>query len=200
MLQRSSSHNSDAVSSRRVGPFFRHWIRNVSTFSLGIGNSSNLSLGTVNTALPEYTSIYRQPSVAGDDLESHHQQDSHDGGLQAQVPPPGYRNLQASTFVAISNSNVGQFGEHSGSPSHQFHYQYSVSVNQAWATLHLHTRDSVPGNATPFPIQPKVPRVWGCDPIAGVLELDLDSPRSIQQIQIIVSFVGRTRNNKSHNK
>jgi len=76
MLQRSPSRKSDAGSSRRAGSFFSHWLRNGSTFNFGINNPSNDSLGTVNTALPEYASIYQQPSEVGGELEGRHEQDT----------------------------------------------------------------------------------------------------------------------------
>ena len=65
------SRKSDASSSRRAGSFFSHWLRNGSTFSFRINNPSNDSLGTV---LPEYASIYQQPSGDGGELEGRHEQ------------------------------------------------------------------------------------------------------------------------------
>ena len=68
----------------------------------------------------------------------------------------------------------------------EFRYSFPIRPKNPWATLHLRTRDAVLGNMKPLHIQPRVPRIWSCDPIRGTLELDLDSPQTIQQISVSV--------------
>lgn len=65
-------------------------------------------------------------------------------------------------------------------------YSFPISANKPWATLYLSMRDVIPGNPRPVQSRSKVPRMWGCEPISGRLELELDSPLTIRQIIIRV--------------
>ena len=74
-----------------------------------------------------------------------------------------------------------------GNVAGEFRYSYPIKSKKPWAMLHLDIeRDSVPGNPHPMQSKPRVPRFWGCDPIRGILELDLDTPHNIHQIDILV--------------
>jgi len=73
--------------------------------------------------------------------------------------------------------------------SDEFRYSFTINSNRPWATLHLYTRDAVPGNIRPSANQPEVPRIWGCDPIAGMLQLEFETPQTIQQINIMVPSI-----------
>lgn len=68
----------------------------------------------------------------------------------------------------------------------EFQYSYPIRPKKPWATLHLRTRDAIPGNPNPLQNHPRVPRFWSCEPIVGSLQLDLDGPHNIQQIIVSV--------------
>jgi hypothetical protein len=161
-------------------------------------SSNRLSVGSISsirTVLPQYSAagtLEGQASTA-----SHVNADSHGSPLYApsffnNVPsrstyprsapmPPRYSSVNSPHSLTSAATRLG------GDP-HEFRYSYPIRSKNPWATLHLHTRDTVPGNLHPLQSQPRVPRLWSCDPIRGKLELNLESPQNIQQITIVVRF------------
>jgi hypothetical protein len=92
------------------------------------------------------------------------------------MEPPRYSLLQHR-----------QFSDVEGDPQVlEYRYSYPIRPKNPWATLHLHTRDAAPGDSKSLINRPRVPRVWSCDPVTGAVQLDLDSPQSIQHISIMV--------------
>jgi hypothetical protein len=109
---------------------------------------------------------------------------------QSAVEPPRYSLLHPrQSLVLTRRVSTDACFEPEGDPqAHEFRYSYPIRQKNPWATLHLHTRDAIPGNPKPLQNQPRVPRLWSCDPITGTLHLDLDSPQNIQQIKVMVWF------------
>ncbi|KAF9527967.1 hypothetical protein CPB83DRAFT_855098 [Crepidotus variabilis] len=67
---------------------------------------------------------------------------------------------------------------------HDFEYLYPNRPNKPSCTLQLNTRDSILGNPHPSQSQPKTPRIWGSEPLAGFVHLDLETAQNIQQINL----------------
>ena len=159
-------------------------------------NASALSVSTVNTALHQYSPINDTESPEDEmrlssDIGSggFHASSTFEPqsslGLPSTISPPRYSyvNPRHSILLSWTPSSEDPWTE---SLSKGFRYSFPIKANKTWATLHLDTRDAIPGNHTPLARQPKVPRFWGCEPIAGVLDLDLDNPQSIYEINIMV--------------
>jgi len=60
-------------------------------------------------------------------------------------------------------------------------HSFPIRSNKSWATLYIFSRDL----DEPQP-KGKVPRVWGGEPVAGTVDLDLTTSTTIQQITISV--------------
>ena len=182
-------------SSSNTGSIFRHL------------RASAFSLGTINTVLPDYNVIdpnlnnsLQDPPVyntsssqLSPDIDSTTNEQSTPSRSSTSKPrsPSQYSptnltlvewrpNSPATPFSALPGNIVAQ------SEPYEFHYWYPIKSNSAWATLHLYTRDAVPGNPKPSKVQPKVPQVWSCDPVAGMVELDCTSLQTIHQIKVSV--------------
>ena len=134
-------------------------------------NVSLLSLSSIRTLLPQYSAVDNSlddpppDALSGPRPPSRNAQPILDPHFQNDSEPPSY----------TSSSVEGEF-----------RYSFPIRPKKPWATLHLRTRDVLQGNMTPLHTQPRVPRIWSCDPIRGALELDLDNPQTIQQISISV--------------
>ena len=171
----------------------------VSNTTLGIGrfslfdrrrfsNASALTVSTVNTALPAYSTtdgsetpedeVYSEIGI--DASPTSERQSSL--GLTSAISPPRYSYLNPRHSILLTWSPSSEDPQ-TESQSNGFRYSFPIKT---WATLHLDTCDAIPGNPSPSASQPKVPRFWGCEPIAGVLGLDLDNPVSINEINIVV--------------
>jgi len=157
-------------------------------------NASTLTVSTVNTALPVYSidssespeDEVRWPSESGRDgsYASSTFEEQSTPGLHPTLAPPRYSYLNPRRSILLTwapSSEVPGIESSNG-----FRYSFPIKANKTWATLHLDTRDAIPGNPAPSASQPKVPRFWGCEPIAGVLDLDLDNPHSINEINLMV--------------
>jgi len=157
-------------------------------------NASTLTVSTVNTALPVYSTI--DGSGSPEDEMRLSSESGRDGSYASStfepqstpgltIAPPRYSYLNPRHAISLtwtpSSEDPG-----TESLSNGFRYSFPIKANKTWATLHLDTRDAIPGNPAPSASQPKMPRFWGCEPIAGVLDLDLDNPHSINEINIMV--------------
>jgi hypothetical protein len=109
---------------------------------------------------------------------------------QSAIEPPRYSLLHPRQSLVLTRrfSTDARFESEGDPQAHEFRYSYPIRQKNPWATLHLHTRDGIPGNSTPLQNQPRVPRLWSCDPITGTLHLDLDSPQNIQEVKVMVWF------------
>ena len=142
--------------------------RSISFFRNRFSNASLLSLSSIRTLLPQYSAV----------------DNSLDALENTSSRPPSWNSSSDPRF---RNTIVGEPPSYtSTSVEGEFRYSFPIRPTKPWATLHLRTRDAVPGNMTPLLTQPRVPRFWSCDPIMGTLELDLDSPQAIQQINVSV--------------
>ena len=173
-------------------------IRKISLFDRRrrFSSASTSTVSTVNTALPQYSAIDSTESPedetrlsseigsAGSDASPTFEPERNPG-LPPTIAPPRYSYLNPRHSILLTwVPSTGVPG--TDSLSNGFRYSFPIKANKTWATLHLDTRDAIPGNPSPSASQPKVPRFWGCEPIAGVLDLDLDNPQSINEINIMV--------------
>jgi len=144
--------------------------------------ASVLSFASVNTVLPQYNAV--------DDSSLDDQSVRSSPIASLTEAPPRYSPRDSSL---VTNHSPVESSESvpCRSPDlellHGFKYSYPIKSDKPWATLHLYTRHAEPGNSKPLKSRPKVPRLWGCDPVVGTLELELDVPQTIQHIKIMVS-------------
>jgi hypothetical protein len=151
------------------------------------------SLASIRTFLPQYSvagTLEEQDSTTwpvntdshGSPLytpSSFNTAPSHSTDPRSAPVPPRYSLVNSPHSLTTTATR-------SGGDSQEFRYSYPIRSKNPWATLHLYTRDAVPGNLHPLRSQPRVPRLWSCDPICGKLELNLESPQTIQQITVVV--------------
>ena len=155
---------------------------------------SSISIATVDTMLPQYSAVSNGENVLQDPpaFDSVASPITDVGETGSASSPPYEENLDSSSSAqqVVSNPRHSMMltwtPETSSSYDHEFEYRYPIRIHKPWATLCLRTRDSVPGNPRPTQNQPKIPHIWGCDPITGVVELDLDSPQTFQEIKLVV--------------
>ena len=153
-----------------------------------------MSIATIDTALPQYSPVsdgedmLQDPPAFDSDLPPPDMAET--GSVSS---PPYEENLDSfsSTPLVLNprprHSTILTWTPESASAyNHEFEYRYPIRPHKPWATLSLRTRDSVPGNPRPTQNQPKIPHIWGCDPIVGVIELDLESPQNFQEIKLVV--------------
>jgi len=183
----ASKGGPESSSSSRRGSMF---------FSRRFSNASLLTIESTETVLPQYSAVGNPQN----------QSDGADGVLRtgelyyASLPPSGgipcsqlgtpslfsVVNPRHSTLLAwtTSNSTAGANG-----PTRMdscFQYSFPIESNKRWATLHLTTPTAIAGDPRTSYKQPKVPTFWGCDPITGVVHLDLGNPLTIQEINVAV--------------
>ena len=143
-----------------------------SRFRNRLSNISLLTLSSARTLPPQYSAIdnsFDDPST------------------DARPRPPSWNTQTSSSDPRFQNNTREPPSYASLTPAEgEFRYSFPIRRKNPWATLHLRTRDAVPGNMKPLHTQPRVPRIWSCDPIRGTLELDLDNPQTIRQISITV--------------
>ena len=190
------------------GPSIR---RGSSFFGRRFSNASLLTIGSINTILPQYSAVGNDeqplnppgPDDAPDGVRTGDQyyatpppSEPSSGVPCSPVSPSGWPsrlsvvNPRHSTLLAWKTSNSTASADNYPARMDSC-FQYSIpltmpSVKQ-WATLHLSTRTTIAGNPRSSQTQPKLPRFWGCDPVTGVIQLDLDNPLTIQQINMTVS-------------
>ena len=159
-------------------------------------NASLLTLSSVKTLPPQYSVVdtLEEAGVGGhSDDNTDNQPPSCTSEFRSSgcvIEPPRYSllNPRRSLISTWRSSTATRFEVEGDPQAHEFRYSYPIRSKSPWATLHLHTRDTVPGNSKSLQNQPRVPRVWSCDPLTGVLQLELDSPHNIQQINIVVCY------------
>lgn len=146
--------------------------------------ASVLSFASADTILPQYNAVddssLDDQSVRSSPIDS------------LTEAPPRYSHINPRNSVLLTNHiPVESRSVPRRSPDleilHGFKYSYPIKSDKPWAILHLYTRDAEPGNSKPLRSRPKVPRLWGCDPVVGTLELELGVPQTIQHIKILVS-------------
>ena len=139
-----------------------------------LSNASSLSLASIRTVLPQYSAV--DNSLDASDIGPR---------------PPSWSSQTSSSGPRFQSDTTIEPPSYGPSTSFEgeFRYSFPIRPKNPWATLHLRTRNAEPGNTAPLHAQPRVPRVWSCDPIMGTLELDLDSTQTIHHITITVCFV-----------
>jgi len=171
-----SSHNRFSIASlssiRTLPP--QYSVTNI----LGEPAGTPSAVNTDSHAPPRHTPLSSNTLTSGS------------ASLQNATEPPRYSLLNPPPSLDLiltwSTSTATPLEPEVQGDTPEFRYSFPIRQKKPWATLHLYTRDAVPGNPRPLQSQPMVPRLWGCDPITGTLELDLDGPQSIQQIDISV--------------
>lgn len=157
---------------------------------------SAASSSTTATVLPRYSSIADDdwhsdlPSQNGLKVGSESYDMSSVVHLRGSPPfPPRYSAIHPIT-LAPPPAESSSFHDHAEAGTQSYHqYIYPIKSTNPWARLLLYSREAIPGDPRPLQGQPKVPRIWGCEPITGRIELDLESPLTIQQINVIVRFL-----------
>jgi len=170
-----------------------------SFFRNRFSNASLLSLSSVMSLLPQYsvddtlaleessTSSPTETTTTGnrESLSS-----APSSWTASAIEPPCYSLLNPHHLSMLPSrraSTTTGFGVEGESHAHEFRYSYPIRPKNPWATLYLHTRDAIPGtHSKSLQNKPRVPRIWSCDPITGVVQLDLDTPQNIQLISITV--------------
>jgi hypothetical protein len=167
-------------------------------FSRQFSNASLLTIGSTNTILPQYSAVGNAQNP-DDDADSV----PRTGDQYYASPPPSSGipcspsatimpsrlsvvNPRYSTLLAWTTNNYTADAESPTRMDASFQYSFPIQSNKPWATLHLSTRTGIAGNPRTCHTQPKVPWFWGCDPVTGVVHLDLDNPLTIQQINVTV--------------
>ena len=153
---------------------------------------SNASFSSIATLLPQYTHSVLNISEDLEQLRGCYElpayaPSSSDGSSSSSLSPavpPRYSMLT----LPQSSSSYDSTSPTLGDSPHQFRYAYPIRSKKPWATLHLNTRDAIQGNPKPLKSRPGMPRFWGCEPVAGALELNLESPQNIHQISISVRW------------
>ena len=150
---------------------------------------SNESLASVNTLLPGYTFSNTDPPPAFVGGAS--------SGSQLNEALPSYSRAHPHSVPSFEDTNSTP--QIPRSHSNGYEYTFPIRPTKPWATLQLFTRDVVPGNLYAPKGRPKKPHFWGGDPISGVLQLDLESPQTIQEITVnVCSFYFRFHNRYSY--
>ncbi|KAF8165884.1 hypothetical protein B0H34DRAFT_690813 [Crassisporium funariophilum] len=161
------------------------WNRRFSNASF----TSASSFGSLASQLPEYSAMDSEtPSEldgrsipTGDTWDStlHHQSD--DIEEVSRTPRYSYVPPRYSTLPALPNTPDISIGE-----VLHFEHSFPINSNKLWATLHTFSRQSIPGTIGGAQARPKLPRVWGSEPVAGLLELNLERSQTIQQIRLTI--------------
>ena len=170
--------------------------RTSSSFLNRFSNASFLSLASVRTLLPQYTVVDTledppaSPLSSEITIEDRESPSSWNNPESALIRPPRYTALQPLVLTQTASTTT-PFEVEGDPQTHGFRYSYPIRPKNPWATLHLQTRVAAAGDSSSLQNQnqPRVPRIWSCDPITGTVQLDLDSPQNIQQISITVSLV-----------
>ncbi|KIM35177.1 hypothetical protein M413DRAFT_368864 [Hebeloma cylindrosporum] len=138
-----------------------------SFFGRRFSNSSSFSLASINTILPQYSAIDAlgpgSPLLSDDTSRSPRSQST--SRAKPSPKPPN------------SSSPLGSAAE-------RFEYVFPIRPSNSWCTLRLFTENLPAGNPRVSHHKPKTPKFWGGQIIAGLLELELDRPQTIQSISL----------------
>uniref|UniRef100_A0A8H7YBS9 Arrestin-like N-terminal domain-containing protein n=1 Tax=Psilocybe cubensis TaxID=181762 RepID=A0A8H7YBS9_PSICU len=159
---------------------------------------------SINTILPQYSD-----SAEEADAPSSFEQDIRGKTLRFQVlsaQRPQYRTRASrSSFqsdrtvlpprystISTSHPTVEQPNEDSLVVQH-YEHAFSVQSKKPWATVYLFTPKTMPGMPKSSQTTLRVPVIYGQEPVLGMLELDIDSPKGIIE-QITVALQGKVWN------
>jgi len=152
-----------------------------SNFRNRFSNASLLSLSSVRSLLPQYS--------GGPTTETTTDSTPSSWNSPSAIEPPQYSLLNPHHLPMLPSSTATRFEIGGDSHAHEFRYSYPIRPKNPWATLHLHTRNTITGShLKSLQSQPRLPRFWSCDPITGTVQLDLDTPQNIQLISITVRY------------
>ena len=158
-----TSSSSTTANTRPRSSFFRNRFSNASLLSLSsirsllpqysvsdtIGESSASSPNTETTTTGNRESLSSAPS-------------SWNSNTAIAIEPPRYSMLNPHHLSMLSStgaSTATRFEVEGGPQAHEFRYSYPIRPKNPWATLHLHTRDAIPGtHSKSLQNQPRVPR------------------------------------------
>lgn len=159
---------------------------------------------SVNTILPQYSI---SNSSSGYDIETpaSFEQDIRGETYRFQVlseqspssRQQSHNNYSRSSFQSDRTARPPRYSTistsyQSAEPRNQDltvqHYEHSffIQSKKPWATAFMFTPKSIPGMSQPPQTTPKIPVIYGEEPVLGMLELDIDSPKAIEQIAISV--------------
>lgn len=95
------------------------------------------------------------------------------------VRPPRYSTISTS-YQSVEPPNED--------PLTVQHYEHAFSVQskKPWATVYMFTPKTISGMPKTSQTRPNVPAIYGQEPVLGMLELDIDTPKAIEQITISV--------------
>ena len=158
--------------------------------------SSLASVSTVGTVLPTYS--IEDPSEVGsiatsstDRLDTstvYSRSSSTDVNSNASVDtltslssPPPIAGLPHYLHIPPQYSSTSEWRPSDNISVQHIEHSFPIRSNKPWATLYVFSRDL--GEPQP---KGKVPRVWGGEPVAGTVDLDLTTSTTIQQITITV--------------
>jgi len=160
-----------------------------SRFRVPFSAASSSTTDTVNTLLPHYSPIAEDDWDS--DLPSQNVlevgSDNKESRLVSPPFPPRYSAIHPIT-LAPPPVESSSFHDDAEAVMRSNRFQYTYRSTKPWARLLLYSPEAVPGDPRPLQGQPKVPQIWGRELFTGRIELDLDSPLAIQQINIIVRF------------
>ncbi|KAF8165885.1 hypothetical protein B0H34DRAFT_254666 [Crassisporium funariophilum] len=182
----SESYNSSLSIVSRTR---QSWNRRFSNASV----TSAFSFATLASQLPEYTAVdsseiplefdVSSTLLTGDSRDGtlHHPHQSE--GIEGILRTPRYSYVPPhySRILGSSSSTLFEVGE-----VRHFEHSFPIKGNKPWATLHTFSRESIPGTIGGFKAKPRIPRIWGSEPVAGLLELNLEDSQIIQQIKITI--------------
>lgn len=169
-------------SSDNTSPYLRHSSRQ--RFSL-------LSVAT----LPQYTPFVdhntQSTSAEGADLEERVSVSL--VPLTSPTDAPQYTNVNPrfSTILNHASRNTSELPSErtiSLTRSPDYEYSYSNQANKPWATLKLYTHDLTLERNNRGYNQPRMPYVGSSEPLSGLIQLDINNPINIHQINLQVGL------------
>lgn len=139
-----------------------------SFFSRRLYSSSSFSLASINTILPQYSAV----DAIGPESPPLSDDRSHGSESISRISP----RLKSHNCSSPSGDAAGE----------RFEYVFPIRPNNSWCTLRLYTENQLAGHPKVTHHKPKNPKFWGGQIIAGLLELELDRPQTIQSISLTV--------------
>jgi len=141
-----------------------------SSFSRRFSSASSFSLASIRTILPQYSAADvlqpESPPYSGDISRIHRSEPT----PRAKPRRKSHKSRSPLEGMAVEG----------------FEYAFPIRPTNSWCSLRLYTQDLAEGNPKVSHHKPKTPKFWGGQSIAGLLELELDSPHTIQCILLTV--------------